>query len=227
MLNNVSNIKYHNHLSEIDLALKTNINKLKIADTLIKNRKVKNIIINNIAFQYLLEDQNMVNNQTFFDIYNKISTDKSTKNEILKIGKAIKLLTKGKALPNIELIDENGISFSSDEIISKNTVFFFWTEKLNSHLVAAHQKVEEFQKKFPNYNFIAINLDKKSSRFQSILKQNDFKNFKEYQCADFEEIKSKWAITKVHRTLIVNQDKTIKNGFTNMFEVDFEENLKN
>jgi hypothetical protein len=33
MLNNVSNIKYHNHLSEIDLALKTNINKLKIADT--------------------------------------------------------------------------------------------------------------------------------------------------------------------------------------------------
>lgn len=227
MLNNVSNIKYHNHFSEIDLALKTNINKLKIADTLIKNRKVKNIIINNIAFQYLLEDQNMVNNQTFFDIYNKISTDKSTKNEILKIGKAIKLLTKGKALPNIELIDENGTKFTSDDIITKKTVFFFWTEKLNSHLVAAHQKVEEFQKKYPNYNFIAINLDKKSSRFQSILKQNDFKNYKEYQCTNFEEIKSKWAITKVHRTLIVNQDKTIKNGFTNMFEVDFEENLKN
>jgi hypothetical protein len=49
MLNNMGAINYHNHFTEVDLALKTNINKLKIADTLLKNEKVKNIILNNIA----------------------------------------------------------------------------------------------------------------------------------------------------------------------------------
>ena len=91
MLNNTGSINYHNHFSDIDLALKTNINKLNIADTLIKNEMVKNTILNNIAFTYLLEDQNMINNQKFLDIYHKFSTDKSKKNEILKIGNAIQL----------------------------------------------------------------------------------------------------------------------------------------
>jgi len=65
MLNNVGTINYHNHFTDVDLALRTNINKLKIADTLIKNEKVKNLILNNIAFAYLMEDQNMLNNQKF------------------------------------------------------------------------------------------------------------------------------------------------------------------
>ena len=226
MLNNVSNIKYHNHYTEVDMALKTNVNKLKIADTLIKNQKVKNIIINTIAFQYLLEDQNMVNNQTFFFFFNTISTDRSTKNEIRKIGNAIKLLNVGKTLPNIQLIDKQGNKVNSEDLITGNTVFFFWTEKLYSHYVAAHNKVIDFQKKFPNYNFIAINLDNSNANFNKIIEQYNFKNFKEYRCSNFEEMKSKWAITKVHRTIIVNKDKTIKNGFTNMFEVNFEDNLK-
>jgi hypothetical protein len=76
MLNNMGGINYHNHFTEADLALKTNINKLNIADTLIKNEKLKNVILNNIAFTYLLEDQNMVYNQEFLKTYHKFSTDK-------------------------------------------------------------------------------------------------------------------------------------------------------
>ena len=79
MLNNMGTINYHNHFSEKDLALKTNINKMTIADTLIKNQKVKNNILNNIAFTYLLEDQNMTNNNTFLTSYKKLSTDKNIK----------------------------------------------------------------------------------------------------------------------------------------------------
>ena len=226
MLNNVSAIKYHNHYSEVDMALKTNINKLNIADTLIKNEKVRNNVLNNIAFQYLLEDQNMVNNKEFLDTYHKFSTDKSKKNEILKIGNAIQLLTSGKPLPEVKLTDLEGKTLSSNELIKSNTVFFFWSQKLNSHFVAAHKKVTDFQKKYPNYNFIAINLDKDPEVMRDVLSQYNFKNIQELQCANFEDIKSKWAITKVHRTIIVNADKTIKNGFTNIFDINFEDYLK-
>lgn len=226
MLNNVSAVKYHNHFSQVDLELKTNINKLNVADTLIKNTKVKNIVLNNIAFQYLLEDQNMVNNKEFLDTYHKYSTDKSKKNEILKIGNAIQLLTNGKILPNVDLKDINGNIVSSNEIIKQNTVFFFWSEKSNSHFVLSHKKVLGLHEKYPNYDFVAINLDPSENQFKRILSNYKFKNITELQCANFEDLKAKWAITKVHRTIVVNANKTIKNGFTNMFEVNFEKELQ-
>lgn len=225
MLNNVSTIKYHNHFSQADLELKTNINKLNIADTLINNKVVKNKILNNIAFQYLLEDQNMVNNQEFLKMYHKYSTDNSQKNEINKIGNAIQLLLPGKKLPSVELIDVNGKTIQSDQLITKNTVFFFWTENANSHMINVHKKIMEFKKVYPNYQFIAVNLDKNENWKKSLSKYN-FKDVKEYRCADFEDIKAKWAITKIYRTIVVNGDQSIKNAFTNIFDVKFVDNLK-
>lgn len=226
MLNNVGAINYHNHFSDCDIELKMNVNKLKIADTLIKNEKVKNIVLNNIAFKYLMEDQNVINNKEFLKVYHKYSTDTCKKNEILKIGNAIQLLTEGKLLPKVELIDSEGKMISSNEIIKKNTVLFFWSEKLNSHLIAAHKKVIEFKKRHPNYNFIAINLDENQEVWKSSLKEYNFGTITELRCLNFEEIRVKWAITRVHRTLIINANKTIKNGFTNMFELNFEDELK-
>lgn len=226
MLNNVGAINYHNHFSEQDLELKMNINKLNIADTLIKNNKVKNIVLNNIAFRYLMEDQNVVNNKEFLKTYNKISTDKSKKNEIIKIGNAIQLLTDGKELPEVELINTNGEKVSSNDIINKNTILFFWSEKLNSHLVAAHKKVLNLKAKYPNYNFVAINLDENYDDWKQELNKYNFGNITELKCSNFEEMRLKWAITKVHRTMVINADKSIKNGFTSMFDVNFENQLK-
>ncbi|WP_395043130.1 TlpA family protein disulfide reductase [Flavobacterium sp.] len=226
MLNNMAEIKYHNHLSNIDLSLKNNINKLNVADSLIKNEKVKNMVLNSIAFQYLLEDQNMVNNNLFLDTYHKFSTDKSQKNEIIKIGNAIQLLKPNFDLPEINLMDVNGKTVSSDDLIKTNTVFFFWTESANSHMVEAHKKILDFKKKHPNFEFIAINLNDTEQKWKETLSKYNFSGIQEYHCIDFENIKSKWAITKIHRTIVINKDKKIINAFTNIFDIKFEENLK-
>lgn len=225
MLNNMAAIKYHNHFSEVDLALKTNINKLNIADTLIKNETVKNIILNNIAFTYLLEDQNMDNNQKFLETYHKYSTDKSKKNEILKIGNAIQMLNVGNALPEVVLIDTRGDAVSSIRLANKKTVLFFWTENLASHMVAVHKKVLELKKTHPDYQFIAVNLDKDQEKWLSTLGKYNFDGITELRCKNFEDIKTKWVITKVHRTIILDQNGKIKNAFTNIFDMDFKSNL--
>ena len=97
---------------------------------------------------------------------------------------------------------------------------------MSSHLLAAHKKAIELQKRYPNYEFVAINLDRDYDTWKKALTKYDFGPIRQYHCSNFEDIKSKWAITKVHRTLIINKDKTIKNGFTNMFDIRFEEDLK-
>jgi peroxiredoxin len=225
LLNNVGAVKYHNHFSDIDLALTTNINKLNIADTLIKNEKVKNSILNNIAFSYLLEDQNMENNQKFLESYRKFSTDTSKKNEILKIGNAIQLLIAGNQLPEISLINKVGITVSSNSFVKKKTVLFFYTKEALTHLAAAHKKVLAFKSKYPDYQFIAINLDKEQDEWIDLLSNYKFEGIQEYRCANFEDIKSKWAITKIHRALVLDENGKIKNAFTNLFDVKFENDL--
>ena len=226
LLNNVGAVKYHNHFSDVDLALTTNINKLNIADTLIKNEKVKNSILNNIAFSYLLEDQNMVNNQKFLESYRKFSTDTSKKNEILKIGNAIQLLIAGNQLPEVSLIDKDGLTVSSNTFVKKKTVLFFYTKEALTHLAAAHKKVLAFKSKYPDYQFIAINLDKDQKEWLELLSNYKFEGIQEYRCANFENIKNKWAITKIHRALVLDENGKIKNAFTNLFDVKFENDLK-
>jgi peroxiredoxin len=225
MLNNCSTITYHNHFSNIDLALKTNVNKLNIADTLIKNEKLKNNILNNIAFTYLLEDQNMVNNKLFLDTYRKYSTDKSQKNEILKIGNAIQLLNVGNELPEVTLVYLDGKEISSNDFAKKKTIIFFWTKNLTSHLEASHKKLLALKSKYSDYQIIGINLDDDQTQWIKTLATYKFNGITELRCKDFEDLKSKWAITKVHRTIILDNKSLIKNAFTNVFDVAFEKEL--
>lgn len=225
MLNNVATIHYHNHFTPLDLALKTNINKLNIADTLIKNKTVKNTILNNIAFTYLLEDQNMVNNQIFLETYHKYSTDRSKKNEILKIGNAIQLLKIGNALPKVELVNRQNLLISSEDLIKKKTVIFFWTDDRESHMLAAHKKVLALRTKYPEYQFIGINLDKDQNIWKTQLLKLNTDGVTELRCTNFEDLKANWAIMKVHRTIILDENGHIKNAFTNLFDVNFEKEL--
>ena len=226
LLNNVGTVKYHNHFSDVDLALVTNINKLNIADTLIKNEKVKNSILNNIAFTYLLEDQNMVNNQKFLESYRKFSTDNSKKNEILRIGNSIQLLIAGNQLPEVNLVDKDGLTVFSNSIIKKKAVLFFYTKEALTHLAAAHKKALAFKSKYPDYQFIAINLDKDQKEWLELLSNYKFEGIQEYRCSNFEDIKNKWAITKIHRALVLDGNGKIKNAFSNLFDVKFEYELK-
>ncbi len=226
MLNNMATINYHNHFTEKDLALKTNINKMTIADTLIKNKMVKNNILNNIAFTYLLEDQNMTNNNKFLDTYKRLSTDKSKKNEIIAICNAIQMLKVGNPLPEVPLTDTKGNAVSLADLSKPNTVFFFWTEKAKSHLEAAHVKVMELKSKFPQYNFVAVNINDSKEDWKAILNKYEFKGVTELHCANFETLKNKWAINKIHRTIILDNKGLIKNAFANIFDSQFEENLK-
>ncbi len=226
MLNNMGTINYHNHFTETDLALKTNINKMTIADTLIKNKTVKNAILNNIAFTYMLEDQNMANNNQFLVYYQKLSTDKSNKNEINTICNAIQMLKVGNTLPEVGLIAVNGNQVSSTSFVKPNTIFFFWSVYAKSHYEAAHIKVKSLKAKYPKYNFIGININDSEEDWKKTLKSYQFEGVTELYCSDFENIKNKWAINKIYRTIIVGSDGLIKNAFVNIFDSKFEDNLK-
>lgn len=225
MMGNISQ-KAANPLStQTNHSLEIGIQKLNIADTLFKNDIIKNKILHNIAFSYLLEDQNAINNKVFLEHYNKIATNDSNVQEINTIGQSIQNLSQGNILPNVTLIDLNGNRVSSNSLLKKPTVFFFWTENAEYHFKSAHKKALEYHKRFPKYQFIAINIDEDSQNWKTHLNKHQFGTINEFRAADFQELKDKWVITKLHRTLIIDNNGSIKNAFVNLFDARFGDYL--
>ncbi|HLO73160.1 MAG TPA: thioredoxin family protein [Flavobacterium sp.] len=224
MLNNIAFEKNKGNIDEN--SIENNIEKLNITDTLIKNKKVKNVVLNNVALMYLLEDQNMYNNQKFIERYLQLSTDKEQQKEVTEIYNSVQNLKVGNHLPIIDLVDANNQRVDLKATITKPTVLYFWTTHAESHLVIAHDKIKELKEKYPNYNFIAINIDDTQPNWNNALKKYKLSSTNELHAVNFEAIRKKWVITKVHRIIILNADGTIKNGFANLFDVNFENNLK-
>jgi len=224
-MSNVSytNVKNTNNPTE---ALEIHLHKLNIADTLFKTKKVKNKILNSVAFSYLLEDQNIANNSVFIKRFNDLSTDKESLDEINKLANSIQLLNVGAELPEVMLHDLSGNTISSKSILKRKSVIFFWTSNATSHLSASHKKAIDFQKAYPDYQFIAINIDDNHEEWLQLLKQYKFGVVNEFRVADFEDLKSKWAINKLQRTIIIDQNGTIKNAFVNLFDVKFPTHLQ-
>ena len=112
------------------------------------------------------------------------------------------------------------------KIIKPNTVFFFWTENAISHLEAAHSKILDLKIKYPQYNFVAINITDSEEDWKKTLEKYNFNTVTELHCSNFEKIKNKWAINKIHRTIVLDNKGLIKNAFANIFDAEFEANLK-
>lgn len=226
MMSNLSVNESWSDRSAVDQAYLASIRKLQIADSIFTNEKIKNTVLDNIAFTYLLEDQNIVNNKKFLEKYHSLSSDKNQHNEIKKIGDAIQLLKENNPLPEANVVDLNNKIAPIKSLIKKKTVMFFWTKNLESHFVAAHKRVLDLQKKYPNYDFISICVDENHSKWVNTLKNYKFEGIREYRVNQFEDIKDQWVLNKIHRTMVLNADGTINNAFVSLFDVNFESHLK-
>lgn len=209
-----------------EFALENSIKKLQIADKLIENKKIKNIVLNRMAFKYLLEEQNASHNKEYIDKYLELSTDKKMQSQIKDIYNNIQNLSVGKKLPAQSFINEKGETVDLAKIINKETVIFFYSTKSQSHLIGVHKKVKSYKQKYPNIDFIAININDTVEEWTKKLTEFDHQDILEIHAVNFESIKEKWVIYNNHRTMIINADGTIKNAFVHLFDVNFENNLK-
>lgn len=225
MINNMATIKYHNHFSEADLALKTNLNKLHITDTMIANRLVKNTLLNAIAYTYLLEDQDLASNEKFIQEFNRFSTDKDKKAEILQMSRTIRTLQPGEPMPEIRLLDTKAVPVQISALQGKKTVIFCWTEKFDLHFMSAHKKAAAFKEKYPEVQFVSINFDEDPEKWLQILRRYKFNNIIHLHSPSFRELRDKWALMRIHRTIVLKPDGSIDNAFANLFDANFEKDV--
>jgi hypothetical protein len=204
-----------------------NIEKLNIVDTLIQNQKVKNAILNNIAFIYLLEDQNIYNNDKFLTRYFELSTDKDQHNEILQIQKAVQNLKDEKKLPNVPLVDTNNIPVNITQIIKKPTLMFFWTKNGLAHAEGAHRRAINLLHFNPDIQIISVCIDGEQEDWEKFISKYKQPDLIMLRSSDFNIMKDKWIITKIQRSMILDSGGKIINPFINIFDRNIQQIIDN
>src|SRR5690606_28149819 len=139
--------------------------------------------------------------------YMALSTDNEQKAEFKTIYEAVQNLKVGNNLPNVGLVDKDLKPVAINTLTEgKETVIFFWTTHAESHIQSVHKKVAMYKEKYPNVNFVGININDSDENWQKALKENNLNQFTELKSIKFQDIKENWVITRVHRSMILNAD---------------------
>lgn len=204
-----------------------NLEKLRLMDSLVSNDHIKNHLLKYTARDFIAVSVDSAETNEVLASYFEKSTSEKDKEYIKKLANSVSKLKSGNQLPDITLLAYDGSEVDMKTIISKPTLFYFWSSNLPLLMRNSHYKVKTLEVKFPEVNFIGINInDEDETHWKKTLSQYKLEEAKEYHFLKASEAMDQLAINSVNRSILVHQDGTIINANAMLFTSEFEEELE-
>ncbi len=199
--------------------------KIKLIDSLVQNEDLKNSMIFNSTKHYLKYCASDKERDKIVNLFFKTNTNIQYKEQVLDLANQYKNIQYGKTIPNLFLttIDTNFIDLHS--IIKKPTAIYFWSTNAENHYREIHKRVKSYSKKFPQYDFIAINIDTNFSLWRNVVSNHTYNPLTEYQFKNLDEATKKLVISSLNKAFIVSEKGVIKQNNANLFSPTFEKLL--
>lgn len=203
-----------------------NLDKMVAVDSLVKNNEIKNELLYHYAMTFLSKNKKVKDNDKVIKYFLSKSTNKKHNNLIVAYNESINNLKVGELFPDIHVRNLKNDLLNMNNIINKPTAVYFWSHLFKNHFNDSHKRVEQLKEKYPEVEFISINIDDYSKdRWVSTLhsKKNVLKN--EYILEKPEVSKQKLAVYPLTKVFLISKQNKIVNGHANMFSNNFEEEL--
>lgn len=197
-----------------------NKHKLVLVDSLVQQQELRDILFRNIAVDYLLKEHNpSAESRQFIDKFRSLSSNDEHKEEIDLLYKGIENLQPNTTLPNVLLLDANNNELSIKDVANgkKNTVFYFWTAAQKKHFRNVNKHITELEKKYPQYNFVGINLRTSYSQWKLLVEEYKLDTNKQFYGENFKEIQMAMVIDALNKCVIA-KDSVVVNGFADLYK---------
>ncbi|CDF78820.1 lipoprotein [Formosa agariphila KMM 3901] len=226
--NNIALQKHFSHSNDSifnNKSLDYNLDKIQLIDSLVSNDSIKNSLLNFAALRYINSSNRIEDYTPYLESYLEKSTSVKYNNQIESLIKSIKKLSPGNKLPNTLVLNNKNEELYLSDFIKRPTAIYFWSFSFKKHFLDSHQKAHELMKKYPEVDFIAMNIDKGENEWINYLNQYQYPLKNEYHFKNPELSRQMLALNSINRVMLLNKDLTIVNSNTNMFSKDFEEQL--
>ena len=202
-----------------------NLRRLEEIQNKIEGALVRNNLARAVAYEELLNFNNHENHDIFLDVYLNINSSPSYAEEINSLHEDINQMNEGKTLPRIILQNAELKLLTSDDLWSKPTVVYFWSQTQMNHFKATINRVKKLKVKYPNYRFVGISIQPLNPIALEVYKMMALDSENQFGLVDFGIASKKWVITLLNKTIIVDSQGKIVNGFANIMAPDFEKAL--
>jgi len=203
-----------------------NLGRLKLIDSLISIEDIKNPLLSMSTMSFINNSKDLDGFDTLLDFYYEKCSDNADKNHIKKLVNSLQHLKPGNKIPNVTLLNYKNEELDLNALINKPTVIHFWSREYKSHFKESHNKVKELKNKYPEVNFISINIDEPNVRSNyKVLVQYNYSTKGEYQLKNPKAGKQALAINPIIKVMVIDKKGKIAEAHTNMFSIHFEEQL--
>ncbi|WP_299781456.1 thioredoxin-like domain-containing protein [uncultured Formosa sp.] len=226
--NNIALQKHFYHSKDSvfnNRSLDYNLDKIQLIDSLVSNDSIKNPLLKFAAFRYINSSSNIEDYTPFLNSFLKKSTSKKNNEQIQTLIESLIKLKPGNTLPNTLVTDNEGKEIYTNDIITGPTAIYFWSFNLKNHFIESHNKIKELRKKYPEINFVAINIDKEEENWINYLESHRYPIENEFHFMYPEVSKQILALNSINRVMLIKKNSTIVNSNANMFSKHFEVQL--
>ncbi len=206
----------YNHVSQ----------KIKLIDSLVQNNDLRNSMIFNSTKRYLESCTSDEDRSKIVNLFFKTNNNKRHNKLMLDLAKQYKKLKVGNVIPNLLLSTTDTTFIDLHSIIKKPTAIYFWSANAENHYREIHNRVKSYSKKFPQYDFIAINIDTNFNLWKNVVSNRTYNPLTEYQFKNLDEARKKLVISSLNKAFIVSEKGVIKQNNANLFTPRFEIMLK-
>lgn len=229
--NNLALQKFYENATHHDMfdskSVIYNLEKLKLIDSLVSNEIIRNNLLKLTTRNFISTCEDSLEIQQVLTSFLQKTSSKKDKTMMNSLVRSVRGLRRGNKLPRLELVNYEDNTVILDSIIKKPTVIYFWSSTLPLLMRNSHYKVTQLKTKFPNVDFIGINInDDVNTHWKSIIDEHDFSTNYEYQFKDPNEAQQVLAINSVNKSILVGKDSKIIDANALLFTSEFEEQLK-
>ncbi|WP_240905177.1 TlpA family protein disulfide reductase [Flagellimonas oceani] len=196
-----------------------NKHKLNLVDSMVKQTELRDILFRNVAMDYLLREHTPSEEATvFIEKFKSLSSNPEHKEEIELLYNGIKNLQPNTTLPNIMVKNFNGEEVSLKKLANheENTVFYFWTADQKTHFKNVNKHILSLKGKYPNYNFIGINVRTNSAQWKQLMDEYKMDKSKQFFGENFKELQMAMIIDGLNKCVIA-KDTVVVDGFANLY----------
>lgn len=202
-----------------------NYHEIKAIEKYITNPKLKDMKLFRTATIFIANSNDKKGVDEIFGLLSASITSPEVKSNVEKLYDSHKKMEAGNIIPDLMLIDSEQRMVTLSSRIQKPTVLYFWSYNNHMHLEESHKKAKDLQSKYPEFNFIGINVNDENTKWVKHIKQHKFNAAKEYRFYNARDARVSLVINDLSKTIVLDKKGKILNSHANIHRTDFESEL--
>lgn len=199
--------------------------RILMTDSLIQNKKIKNPFLERLAAQGIIFSSSLEEIRSILDLIEEINYEGKALPDLKQMAGIQASLLPGNNIGQLKLVHLSGEMLQLKNISTKPKVTFHWSLSEPGHHRSAHKIIDDLRPKYPEIDFIGINVDKDQTEiWKRVTKNNSYDPEFEYKP---EVIRVKEGLLKnyLNKMIFMDPEGTIIKGDVQLNAPDLETSI--